>query len=80
MMKTRVRKWGNSLAVRIPAAFASELGLEPDNPVEISLQHGQLVVERVAEDYTLEYLLAQVNENDLHGETDTGAPVGNEAW
>ena len=26
-MKTRVQKWGNSLAVRIPKAFAAEAGL-----------------------------------------------------
>ena len=79
-MKTRVQKWGNSLAVRIPAAFASELGLEPDKAVEISLEDGQLVIGRSEEDYTLEALLSQVTEQNLHSETDTGAAVGNEVW
>jgi len=29
---------------------------------------------------TLEQLLAQVNEHNLHGEVDTGPAVGNEVW
>lgn len=31
----QVAKWGNSLAVRIPAALASELGLKPGDEIEI---------------------------------------------
>jgi antitoxin component of MazEF toxin-antitoxin module len=29
---------------------------------------------------TLKQLLAQVTEDNLHHEVDTGAPVGNEVW
>ena len=29
-MKTRIQKWGNSLALRIPKSFANEVGLEQD--------------------------------------------------
>lgn len=42
-MKTRVHKWGNSLALRIPKTFALEAGLEEDSPVEISLLEGRLL-------------------------------------
>ncbi|NWG16387.1 MAG: AbrB/MazE/SpoVT family DNA-binding domain-containing protein [Chloroflexi bacterium] len=41
-MQTRIRKWGNSLALRIPKAFAAEVGLEPDAIVEISVIGGLL--------------------------------------
>ena len=34
-MKTRIQKWGNSLALRIPKSFANEVGLEQDSPVEV---------------------------------------------
>ena len=43
-MKTRVQKWGNSLALRIPKSFASEVGLEKETSVEVSLSDGKLVI------------------------------------
>jgi antitoxin MazE len=80
-METRVKKWGNSLALRIPKPLAIEVGLEDDSPVELSLVEGRLIVEPlVREEWSLEQLLAQVTESNLHGETDTGPAVGNEAW
>ncbi len=36
-MRTRVQKWGNSLALRIPKTFASEEGLADDTLVEVTL-------------------------------------------
>ena len=80
-MRTRVQKWGNSLALRIPKAFATEIGLQRNSPVEVSLVNGQLVIVPVVEPVlTLEYLLAQVTEHNLHGEIDTGPAVGKEVW
>ena len=43
-METRVQKWGNSLALRIPKPFASQIGLEPNSPVELSLRGTELVI------------------------------------
>ncbi len=80
-METRVQKWGNSLALRIPKPLALEIGVEADSLVELSLQEGKLLITPVVEPaLTLEYLLAQVNEDNLHGEVDTGSRVGREAW
>ena len=80
-METKVKKWGNSLALRIPKPLAIEVGLEDDSPVELSLVGGRLIVEPlVREEWSLEQLLARVTESNLHGETDTGPAVGNEAW
>jgi len=31
-MLTKIQKWGNSLALRIPKAFADEAGLEKRQP------------------------------------------------
>jgi antitoxin MazE len=76
-----VKKWGNSLAVRIPKPFANEVGLEQDTPVEVSLVDGKLVVRPVHEPaLSLDQLLAQVTEANLHREVDTGPAVGNEVW
>lgn len=80
-MKTRVQKWGNSLALRIPKSFAAEVGLDPNSSVEISLRDGKLVVVPSEKPkFTLKQLLAQVTEKNLHHEFDTGSAVGGEVW
>ena len=80
-MKTRVQKWGNSLALRIPKVFALEVGLENDSEVDLSVQGGRLVLAPPApKTYSLEELLAAVRPSNLHNETDWGAPVGKEIW
>lgn len=80
-MKTKVKKWGNSLALRIPKAFAVETKLEPGSDIELELENGRLVITPRAEaEWTLERLLAGVTDENIHGETDTGVAVGNEVW
>ena len=80
-METKVKKWGNSLALRIPKPLALEAGLDDDSPVELSLSDGKLViVPIVEEELSLDKLLAQVTESNLHDEVDTGPAVGGEAW
>ena len=80
-MLTKVQKWGNSLALRIPKSFAADAQIENDSFVEISLVEGQLIVKPVAmSKWTLEQLLAGVTKDNIHHEMDTGAPLGNEVW
>ena len=80
-MRTEFLKWGNSLAVRIPAAFARELGA---NEGKLTVENGALVV-KVARSkkqrrYRLEELVGRITEENRHSETDCGGPVGNEVW
>lgn len=80
-MKTKVQKWGNSLALRIPKAFALELGLANESPVEITVRDHDLLVEPVAKPgLTLSQLLAGVTKDNRHAEIAFGPAVGNEAW
>lgn len=80
-METRVQKWGNSLALRIPKPLASQIGLEPNSPVELSLRGRKLVIEPVsASGLKLDDLLARVTKDNIHGEVDTGSPTGREVW
>ena len=79
-MRTNIQKWGNSLAVRIPKAFASDLGIDQNAPVELSLEDGALVLRPALESpYKLESLLAQVTDENIHSLIDWGGPVGKEA-
>ena len=80
-MKTRVQKWGNSLALRIPKSFANEVGLQRETSVEVSMADGKLVITPVAKpESTLKQLLAKITKDNLHHEVDTGSAVGNETW
>ena len=80
-METRVQKWGNSLALRIPKAFADQIGIEPDSAVDISLVDGELIISPViTPKIILDELLADVTQENLHGEVDTGPSVGHESW
>jgi antitoxin MazE len=80
-MITRVQKWGNSLALRIPKSFAAEVGLQTDSSVEISLADGKLIIAPITKSkLTLKQLLAQVTDENLHHEVETGPALGNEAW
>ena len=80
-MEIRVKKWGNSLTLRIPKLLADEVGLEDDSQVEISIVDKKLVIVPVVEsEFSLEYLLSQVTKDNLHNEVDTGIAVGGEVW
>ncbi len=80
-MRTRVQKWGNSLALRIPKSFATEVGLQRESSVEVSLVNGKLVITPVAKPkLTLKQLLAKVTKENLHHEVDIGPATGNETW
>ena len=80
-MQTRIQKWGNSLGLRIPRSFARESGVAAGSEVDLSVQDGNLVVRPVRRrTYELKDLLRQVTAQNLHGEVDTGRPVGREIW
>jgi antitoxin MazE len=80
-VETRVQRWGNSLAVRIPRAFARQAGLQENAPVMLTLLEGKLLIEPVvARRFTLEALLAGVTEQNAHAEVDFGSATGQEVW
>ncbi len=80
-MKTRIQKWGNSLALRIPRPFAEESNLREDSAVDLSVRNGKLVVVPIPEpQFTLEQLVEQITPENRHDEVQTGERVGNEVW
>ncbi|MCR5858934.1 AbrB/MazE/SpoVT family DNA-binding domain-containing protein [Mesorhizobium sp. J428] len=79
-MIATVAKWGNSLAVRIPAAFARETAIGDGVSVDISVVDGMIVMRPVNDPhaYDLNDLLAGITDDNRHGEVATGQAVGNE--
>jgi antitoxin MazE len=79
-MTSRVQKWGNSLALRLPKALADELRLEQGCAVELHGVDGKLIVEpHRPPQYKLEDLLKKISRRNLHAGFKTGQPVGKEA-
>jgi antitoxin MazE len=78
-MKSRIQKWGNSLALRIPKSFAVEAGLHANGAVELSLVEGALIVRPVGLQLpTLDELLCGITDNNMPTERDMGPVVGKE--
>jgi antitoxin MazE len=79
-MQTQIGRWGNSLAVRLPGAYARDLGLAEGMQVEVVMVRGGLLVRPRKPEYTLEELVAQITPENVHEETDWGPAAGREAW
>ncbi len=80
-MQTKIKKWGNSLALRIPKSFALDANLRLNELVDLSIDKERIIITPIAEkEYSLDELLKGVSEDNLHGEFDTGVTVGKESW
>ena len=80
-MKTAIQRWGNSLALRIPRAYATETRLSEGSSVELTLKSGALVIRPLTRKrHSLTDLLERVTRANQHGSVDTGKAVGQETW
>jgi antitoxin MazE len=82
-MQTVIKKWGNSLAVRIPVSYAKDTGITDGAEVDISMENGVIYIKRIKpskKNYSLESLLNEVNETNIHQEINTGEIMGQETW
>lgn len=80
-MRVIVKKWGNSAAVRIPAAVMSAAHLSLDQAVEVREEEGRLIIEPVrAATFDLAALVDSITEENRHDAIDTGPAQGAEAW
>ncbi len=79
-VRNTVRKWGNSLGLRLQRGIAEELKLQDGSCVEMQVSGNRLIVTPCAPRYSLEELVDRIDESNLHGEIGTGGPAGNEAW
>jgi len=78
-MTTKIRKWGNSLGLRLPKSTAQEIALKDGSTVDVRVKNGEIVVRPVrASRYNLQQLLTQIRPENLHAGTDMGAPKGRE--
>ncbi|WP_153720246.1 AbrB/MazE/SpoVT family DNA-binding domain-containing protein [Sporosarcina cascadiensis] len=77
-VETTVQKWGNSLAVRIPSAFAERLAIHQGSKIEINVVNDReisLIPKKKVP--VLEELLAEITPENRHTEINFGTE-GNE--
>lgn len=79
-MKATVQRWGNSLALRIPAIVAREISVREGDAVELSVKRDAIVIRAAKPSYRLDDLLKGVTAKNRHAETGWNSPVGNEVW
>ena len=80
-METRIKKWGNSLAIRIPQSVANQIDLRPDLPVNLAINGTDLTISPIRQTpVTLEELLDKITEDNRHEEADFGPPMGEVIW
>ena len=78
-MRVTVKKWGNSAALRIPAAVMQAMHLHLDEEVDVREEAGQIVIKPIRPAaYDLKDLLAQITPENLHPAADFGSAVGKE--
>ena len=78
-MQVTMRKWGNSIGVRIPAVILTELNLSAEKKVNVRAEAGRIIIEPIIDSQeTLEQLLGEITPDNVHSEIDFGQPVGKE--
>lgn len=76
-----VKKWGNSAAVRIPAAIMETMCLRLDESVDVREEGGRIVIEPVnSREYDLDQLLDGITPENLQDQVSFGAAVGRESF
>ena len=83
MKTTIIRKWGNSIAVRLPKDSARKFGLRDGvtvRLVEEEKTHTLSIRPLKSREYTLKELVPLITAENRHEEIDWGRPVGKEVW
>ena len=78
MTRQVLKKWGNSPAVRIPAAVMEAAHLSLNQPVEVKVEDGRVIIEPASPSYALDDLLAGITPENHHEAVDFGPPQGRE--
>jgi antitoxin MazE len=79
-MTTKIQKWGNSLAVRIPKIFAQNLNWKKGTTVYFEQVGNAIFVASHRSKYTLENMVKCITKKNRHKEINWGPSRGKEIW
>jgi antitoxin MazE len=80
-MTTVVRKWGNSIGIRLPKTLAQEVEISEGASVIIEARDGRIIITPARRHrYRLTDLVRRITPKNRHEAIETGEPRGKEAW
>jgi len=75
--ETKVSKWGNSLAVRIPQGIAKQARIAEGDSLALALQRdGSILLRSTRRRYGLSELVSRITPGNRHRETELGSAGG----
>jgi antitoxin MazE len=77
-MTVTLKKWGNSLAARIPKSVAAQIDVQDGQQLELNVRGESIVLRPLRKEYKLSDLLKGVTKKNRHKETDWGPSKGQE--
>ena len=78
-MEAVIKRWGNSLGIRIPNLIVRELSLKDGSFVDINDKGNEIIITPLRKS-SLSEMLSLINEQNIHEEIKTTGPVGKEVW
>lgn len=79
MMTTKIQKWGNSLAIRLPKALFQSGKFAEGSEVVLEEKGSEVVLKVVKKNYpSLKEIMKTIKPGDLQPLIDFGPPVGRE--
>ncbi|WP_045211064.1 AbrB/MazE/SpoVT family DNA-binding domain-containing protein [Desulfonatronovibrio magnus] len=76
-----IKKWGNSLGVRLPSAVVKAAGLRLDQHVSVRVEDQQVIISPLPEnELSLEQRLALFDPERHRGEAMAAQAIGAERW
>lgn len=79
-MVSKIQRWGNSLAVRIPNNIAKDLHFSQGSTIELKQIDDKIIITPKQDKADLKTLLTKVSKSNRHAEVKTYKVVGNENW
>ena len=75
-MKTNAQKWGNSLAIRVPKAVPTQVGIKAQDELDIEVHDGNVVLKpHLRRVYWHDDLVKRITKKNMHTEFDSGTSV-----
>lgn len=81
-MTVQIKKWGNSLALRISKDIAENFRLSDGSLVDVISEKNEIIIRpaKPSEKYILTDVLKKITVDNLHSPVEWGASVGKEVW
>lgn len=89
MLKTNVRRWGNSQGIRLPKELMSQMNLKENDAIGICVKDGKMMIEKLnnqkypsLKERLEDFYKKPIDEIFVESaqEFDAGSPVGDEIW